>query len=323
MSERILHVLNGDATRAPLQQSGVPGEFLVWVDVFHHGPVPMGLADDDFRRLRARHLSAEDENETDLLETFRNRDAHLDRYREYDEVVFWFEHDLFDQLLLVRHLHWLAARSSWPGFRLICIDSFPGRPLFHGLGELSSFELATLFPTRSAISFEQAALGAAWWDAFRAADPGRFARMVLAENTRALPQTAGAFRRMVEEFPGAADGLSRSQRQIVRAAASGARSGVDLFRTSAAMEERVFMGDMTFWRILRGLTGGAVPLLAHEGTFRSDQAPSGIFTLTRAGNDVLDARADYIDLNGIDTWIGGVHLTDGRYRWTGMSLEIR
>jgi hypothetical protein len=322
MSERILHVLNGDATRMPLQRSGVPGEFLVWVDVLHHGPVPAGLAEDDFRRLRARHLS-EDEDETDLLEAFRRRDAHLDRSREYDEVVFWFEHDLFDQLLLVRHLHWIAAQPPWPGFRLICIDAFPGHPRFNGLGELSPFELATLFPTRSAIRSEEVSLGAAWWDTFRAADPGRFARMVLAENTRALPQTAGAFRRMLEEFPGAADGLSRSQRQIVRAAASGARSAVDLFRTSAAMEERVFMGDMTFWRILRGLTEGAAPLLAHDGAFHPDAAPSGSFTLTPAGNDVLDARADHIDLNGIDTWVGGVHVTDGRYRWTGMTLEIR
>jgi hypothetical protein len=323
MSERILHVLNGDATRVPLQQSGVPGECLVWVDVFHHGPVPAGLPDDEFRRLRARHLSAESEDETDLLDALRRRDAHLDRYREYDEVIFWFEHDLFDQLLLVRHLHWLAAQPPWPGFRLICIDSFPGHTHFNGLGELSPYELARLFPTRWSITPEEVALGAAWWDAFRAADPRRFARMVLAENTRALPQTAGAFRRMLEEFPGAADGLSRSQRQIVRAAASGATSAVDLFRTSAAMEERVFMGDMTFWRILRGLTEGVVPLFAHDGTFHANAPPSGIFTLTPAGDDVLDARVDYIDLNGIDTWIGGVHLTDGRYRWTGMALEIR
>ncbi|WP_256831125.1 hypothetical protein [Paenibacillus sp. Pae15] len=35
----------------------------------------------------------------------------LERYREHDEVVLWFEHDLFDQTLLIYLLQWLAARE--------------------------------------------------------------------------------------------------------------------------------------------------------------------------------------------------------------------
>ncbi len=29
----------------------------------------------------------------------------------------------------------------------------------------------------------------------------------------------------------------------------------------------------------------------------------------------LAGRTDHMALNGIDRWMGGVHLTDGRWRW--------
>jgi hypothetical protein len=72
---------------------------------------------------------------------------------------------------------------------------------------------------------------------------------------------------------------------------------------------------------MRSLTEGRAPLLAHKGAFHDGAAPSGTFTLTDAGKAVLDRKADYIALNGIDRWMGGAHLTDGRYRWTGARMK--
>ena len=44
--------------------------------------------------------------------------------------------------------------------------------------------------------------------------------------------------------------------------------------------------------------------------------------LTAAGRSVLDARQDHLDLNGIDRWLGGVHLiAPGKiWRWDGSTL---
>jgi hypothetical protein len=56
--------------------------------------------------------------------------------------------------------------------------------------------------------------------------------------------------------------------------------------------------------------------LMHQGF------PRGEVALTEAGREVLSGRADQIRLNGIDRWMGGVHLTAARsYRWNGESLE--
>jgi hypothetical protein len=309
-----LHVLNGDTTRMILERSGLPGTPLVWADVLHEGPAPAGLSRDAWRRMRADHHAASGAP-ADAVAAFLAADDHLERHADYGEVVFWFEHDLFDQLLLVRHLEWLSRLRDRSRFSLICIDGFPGHPGFKGLGELSTAELASLFPARQPITDAQVDLGARLWRAFGDADPRMLANLVLRGDTSVLPFAAGALRRHLEDFPSALNGLSRTECQILAVVRDGHATEEAAFRAAARLEERVYMGDFTFFQHMRRLTRGRAPLLRRDGT--------GRYALTGAGRAVLAGEADYIVLNGIDRWMGGTHLTDGRYRWDGTSLGVR
>jgi hypothetical protein len=322
---KVLHVLNGDCTRIILEQTDIPGETVVWADVLHDGPTPYGLSPGDWRELRAGDLAdADPQQRARFLTDLRRADETLERHAEYDEVVFWFEHDLFDQLLLIRHLDWIASKGcDRSKFRLICIGEFPGRPRFAGLGELTPQELASLFPHRRPISGAEVTLGTTLWRAFGAPDPLPLAHLILETDTSPLPFVAGALRRHLEDFPSTSDGLSRSERQILSVVSQGHDDAMEAFRAAARLEERVFMGDLTFFRIMKGLTIGRAPLLTHEGEWRFDAPPTGVFALTDAGRSVLAGRADYIALNGIDRWMGGVHLTDDAYRWSGTRLVRR
>jgi hypothetical protein len=169
----MLHVLNGDATRVTLERSGVGGTLTVWADALHEGPVPASLSADELRRVRVTHFARllggpEDGH----LAMVRGWDDRLDRHAEFEEVVFWFEHDLFDQLILIRHLHWLSTIDRGATrFSLICIGSFPGITNFTGLGELTPEQLATLPPLRTLITDAQIALGRDAWNLFRSPDP--------------------------------------------------------------------------------------------------------------------------------------------------------
>lgn len=46
-------------------------------------------------------------------------------------------------------------------------------------------------------------------------------------------------------------------------------------------------------------------------------------SITEAGREVLAGRADHIQLNGIDRWLGGVHLKGPKAasRWDGTHLR--
>ena len=319
-----LHVLNGDATRLKLERSTVHGEFAVWADPLHDGPVPADISDEDLVRLRAEHFAAQLGEPVDgVLAMVRGWNAALARSEDFDEVIFWLEHDLFDQLILLRHLHWLSAfTAARPTFSLICIGAFPGVHPFFGLGPLTPAQLATLLPDRQAVTHEQIALGREGWTRFRARSPVPLVEWA-ATDLSALPFVPGALRRHFEDYPSADNGLSRSERQILAALRDGEQTFGELFVACQRMEERVFMGDTIFWSIVRGLAKGRNPLVAIEGSTGAAVTFPTRISLTTLGGVVLDGGADHVDLNGIDRWMGGVHLTTSHvWRWDDKAQTI-
>jgi hypothetical protein len=321
-ARRMLHVTNGDIAAEVIRAAGISGEVSVTADVLHEGPAPGGLPPERWRKVRARHLaeSGYDDYESTLA-TLTRWDHKLEDYRSFDEVVLWFEHDLFDQLLLIRALDLFAGRNlGGTELSLICIGEFPGVVPFHGLGQLTPLQMASLLDRRQHVNEGQKLLAHDAWKAFCAPDPTRLEE-ILHLDTSPLPFLAGALRRHLEELPSTANGLSRSEQQILRglaATAGAAATFEELFRATQRMEERVYMGDSSFHRILRELAASPRPLLrlepAASGGLRALQV-----SLTTSGREVLEGRDDWVRIRGIDRWFGGVHLQgpDAAWRWDG------
>jgi hypothetical protein len=300
-----LHVTNGDMTVPRLRGTGLAERIMPWRDVLHEGPVPDG-PDDELRRTRAAFLNVESE-------LFEERDRLLEEHR-YGEYVLWFEADLYDQLQVVQILARLRALDVPPDrITLICVGEHLGIAHFGGLGELSSGQLARL-PETAATTLTDAALEHATraWAALRAPDPGGLAGIVATPSPE-LRFVAEAYDRLGREYPSTRDGLSLTERRILASIAEGAPTAGDAFVRGAAREARPFLGDTWAFDRMTRLATGPMPLL--EAAVPVDRATP--LRITEAGRDVLDGRADHVGLNGIDRWIGGVHLTgtDVPWRW--------
>jgi Domain of unknown function (DUF1835) len=313
----MLHVTNGDCARVLMERSGVPGTFIAWPDVLHEGPTPL-VSGDEWNQVRSRYLASDafgepDESFEDTLRQYRERDAALESYVGHDEVVFWFEHDLFDQLLLIRHLWWLRDKKG-PRFSLVCGHEY--------LGLLRPEQFPALFDARKPITAEQVHIGSRAWEAFCAADPIDLLPFAAEHAVHAeLPYLSAAIRRHLEEFPSVTNGLARSERQLLQVLSEGTRTPEEAFVEASRLEDHIFMGDMSFWTIIRRLAGARRPLVAADLTPRPGRLPSGTLSLTADGAAVLRGRADHVALNGLDRWLGGVRLTSERlWRWTGTSL---
>lgn len=291
----VLHITNGDSTRIGLERSGLPGTFQPWRDVLYDGPAPTRLPVPEFRRVRSAFIGSTGAfgSAEEIERGYAQEDAAVAGWNDHDEMVLWFEHDLYDQLLLVRLLSMLPPDAGRK-VSLVSTDTY--------LGSLTPDEFPRLFEHRRPITPEQVALGAQAWDAFGADTPQPLAA-VLQTDTSPLPYLGSALRRLIEEYPSDRDGLARSERQILQAIEHGARTGREAFAACARMEEAIFMGDSTFWSIADRMARDAVPPMTTGAAMRDPVA------LTSAGRDVLDGRADYVALNGIDRWLGGVRLT--------------
>ena len=104
VAARMLHVTNGDIAadliREALREAETQGDITLSADVLHEGPAPAGLQPERWRKVRARYLAECGYADYDrCLADLTKWDHKLEGYRNYDEVVLWFEHDLFDQLV--------------------------------------------------------------------------------------------------------------------------------------------------------------------------------------------------------------------------------
>jgi hypothetical protein len=79
------------------------------------------------------------------------------------------------------------------------------------------------------------------------------------------------------------------------------------------------VGDTLLFDILRALITVPHPLLRFampvQGSLRNYQFNGSQIEMTDTGRAALAGKADHITLNGIDRWIGGVHLSGHQVRW--------
>jgi hypothetical protein len=329
MRPPLLHVTNGDSAGNTLRQTAIGGAVLPWQDALHEGPVP-ALPRRELLRARARFLAdCGWGRQQALLGSLERRDRQLlDALRDDLQVVLWFEHDLYDQLQL---LDVLALAHTVQAPELIVIGSFPGKPSFAGLGELTASELETLWPSRRRAEPAALQAAAAAWAAVQAPEPTALAGWATRETTQ-LPFLAPALRRLLEELPAPTDGLSGTERRALEVIAGGAATPPAAFVAAQRLEGAPFLGDTWFYRALSTLGQDANRLVeTGDGTPLPPPPPRGDgqrFTrlqlrLTATGERTLRGEADRVELLGIDRWIGGTHITpDTTWRWHPTNREL-
>jgi hypothetical protein len=321
-----LNITNGDSAADKLRRI-LTGRVAIICDVLHEGPAPR-VARDAWYDIRARFLSDGSDIGVERAkreQAARDRDI-VDAIGRGDDVVFWFEHDLFDQLLLIRALDLVAATVPAGGagtVAMICIDRFPGVERFIGLGQLTDDQLATLIGTESPVTADQFSIASAAWDAFRSTNPEDLlavAARVKPDNTYgdALPFLHDALMRFLAEYPSQVNGLSQTEQLTLETLRTGPLTGGALFAATQALELSPFMGDLGFYDVVRALGSARVPLVTIDNGAGSADLRLANVAITPAGREVLAGRSDHVALNGIDCWRGGVHLTGvdrSPWRW--------
>jgi hypothetical protein len=169
----------------------------------HEGPVRAGLSLEELSAERSRFIAGAGWAPlAEVQRSFLQRDQEFRRAGTHDEIVLWFEHDLYDQLQLIQVLDGLAELRG-PPISLVCEAEY--------LGEMTPERAAELFALRSPVTRRHFQEARAAWAAFRSAEPNN----LLSLKTDSLPYLAAALRRHLEEFPWTTDGLSRLERSIL------------------------------------------------------------------------------------------------------------
>jgi hypothetical protein len=292
--------------------------------------VPQGLSADEFRRVRADHLaSAYGVSIEKCEQELRAQEDALSAFSDHEEVVLWFEHDLFCQVQLVYLLDWFAQRDlGRTKLSLVCVGEFPGIEYFRGLGQLNETELASLFPKRTEVSPSQLELGGKAWQAYSSPNPADLLSL-LSSDLSAMPFLERAFIKHLQRFPSTENGLGRIGNVGLGLIAQGHQRFRSLFPAFVSRESEYGFGDAQLYLELKQLAKAASPLVTFSSSVKGATTDAAeillsTFVLTDVGKAVLDGEEDFVRRNGIDSWLGGVHLKgkESDYRWEEDAQEL-
>src|SRR5215813_98773 len=92
----MIHIHNGDSVANSARLAGIPGRHVPYRETLISGPVRPNLGAQEWIEERARFLAEQyGENLLRVRNDLLEQEQLLDRAREEEEVVLWFEHDLF------------------------------------------------------------------------------------------------------------------------------------------------------------------------------------------------------------------------------------
>ena len=289
---KTLHITSGDIAGGMLKDSGLPGEVFVWHDILYDGPRNSGWPDEKTLHDRAIFI----EQETDgglhreyILETLRQQYRTLERAGTYDNVVLWFDACLFDQSMLA-HILACMGEKNLTRAELLCVSEYPGVTPFHGLGQLSPEQLASLYENRRPVSALQFQFAAMVDKAF--AEQSVALLVELSQLTDCpLEWIPAAVARWLQEFPDPETGLGRLESLALRAIRDGCESPGEIFASVAnADTPPQYWGDTTLWAKLNRLAERQPPLINIDGPrnrlpqWRSE-IPLKAFTIKPSGDN--------------------------------------
>ncbi|MGZ5492178.1 MAG: hypothetical protein ACXW3E_01050 [Thermoanaerobaculia bacterium] len=302
----LINIHNGDVMAVSAKREGIPGEHLAFRESLVTGPVS---ANADSLATRARFLSAAYGEE--LLRASNNlfqQEQSLNAAVEQDEIVLWFEHDLFCLVHFVYLLQRFRGRNVsfiWSSEALVLREPA---------------DLYELFNSRTPATPAVCDTAARSWSAFTSPDP-RTLNDVFTSASADISFLREGFRLHASRFPSLSNGLGSVENRLLNLIAAGAGDFASLFPQFDAQRPRFGYGDVQVLAMLRELASRAVPLIT---MIESDETPpKATFAITPAGENVMSGSVDDVAINDPDFWLGGAHVTkESVWRWDESRGEI-
>ena len=232
-------------------------------------------------------------------------------FRDHDEIVLWSSFELYDQLHLLQLSDWFSERDLGDTrLSVIFVADY--------LGMIAPTKAVRAYSERIAATPALLRLGQRGWASFCSSDPRGLASLAK-EDLAEAPFLAKALIRLLEELPARHDGLSRTERHILESISEGVTELRSLFGAVQKKENPAFMGDSSFWTIIADMLRGRNPPLAMADSqafpIPGEHQPFSAearerVKLTSWGARLLAGDGDLVTDNGLDRWLGGIHLTD-------------
>jgi hypothetical protein len=252
MEKKILHITNGSSLTNYLKELDFEGVFLTWEEMLCEGPTVASIDSEEFFKKRKSFLHKVYNIEIDENE-YKKEIGKLNNWKDYQEVVLWFEYDLFCHINLIAVISLLHQREIDLPLNLVCSGRVEGEKNLKGLAELNPEQLLDHFENKIKLNPEDRDIAIALWRTYCGKDHNIFKPYIV--KTSSFPYLSNCLKAHLKRFPDSKNGLNTLETNILEIVrTSDIKSRHHLLGYALNYQGYYGFGDIQLERIINNLS---------------------------------------------------------------------
>lgn len=296
MGASILHITNGDSTTNYLKKLNFSGDFITWREMLCEGKTTTDVGSESFWKNRYNFFKTSYKVTKQKFIDFTVKEYRsLCNKKNTDEIVLWFEHDLFCQINMIAVISWLKRYRQGYHITLVCSGKVKNSKKLKGLGELSEKQIQERYKNRVTLTQDDIEYADYIWQLYCSDSPLRLESVYKFDPTSPFQYLASAIEAHILRFPYLENGLNKIENTILQTANNGKFATKEKLVGKLLKEQETYgFGDLQYENKLQNL--------------------SKLFTsfnpvkLSRKGKQVLENQLNfYSQIRSDEAFLGGAN----------------
>lgn len=248
MKTSILHITNGDSTTNYLKKLNFQGDFITWREMLCEGKTSTDVGSEHFWKSRFDFLKQSykvtKKQFIDLtLKEYRN----LCNHKSQEEIVLWFEYDLFCQINMIAVISWLKRYRKGRKISLVCSGEVKGSNKLLGLAELTEKQLKTQYQNKTELTIDDIEYADYVWQLYCSDNPIKLQNVYQYQQNTTFKYLIDSLLVHLQRFPSIGNGLNNVENSILDITVNSALNSQDeLIRKLLQQENQYGFGDLQY-----------------------------------------------------------------------------
>ncbi|MDY0779292.1 DUF1835 domain-containing protein [Tenacibaculum sp. IB213877] len=244
----ILHITNGDTTTQLLQSLGVEGEIITWREMLCEGKTITEVGSESFWKTRFDFLKSSYKiTKKKFIDYTLKEYRNLCQQKQQDEIVLWFEYDLFCQINMLAVISWLKRYRSDRKISLIQGGKTKNNSKLKTLSEYTQKQLLNLYENRVELTQDDIEYADYIWQLYCSDSPLRLETVYKFNPMSPFIYLEEAIKAHLLRFPSIENGLNKIENDILVLAQEKTFSSKDAFVSEIIKTHGVYgFGDIQY-----------------------------------------------------------------------------
>jgi len=289
----LLHITNGDNFTQRLKKMDIEGDVITWREMLCEGKTLTNVGSETFWKTRYEFLHKNYKvSKSWFIEKTLKEYRSLCNHKQQDQIVLWFEYDLFCQVNMIAVISWLLANRKYAQISLVCTGDEDGSGKMYGINDLSDEQLLDLYKNKKVLSQDDTEYADYVWQLYCSNNPMRLENLSDFEDYQ-FSYLGAAIKSHLKRFPSIVNGLNNMENNILKLAVDKKpASRNELVSTMLHNQDNLGFGDTQYERAITRLK----PLF---NTFNPVR-------LTKKGKEILEGKTSYYScIQDNEVYLGG------------------